>query len=85
MVNEVIKVSLVIDRNTPVYFDSFRIEFILQEVLSKIKLKSITNNIFRIQPDDSIMVEFYCIAFIEYMLGFIPTYFLWMTIKRMTR
>ena len=30
-------VSLFIDRNTAVYFDSFRIEYIPQEVLNKIK------------------------------------------------
>ena len=31
------------------------IEYILQEVLNKIKDKSITHNIFRIQDNDSIM------------------------------
>ena len=39
-----------------------------QEVLNKIRDKSITHNIFRIQDNDSIMYGFYCIAFIEYML-----------------
>ena len=38
-------------------------------MLSKIKDKSITHNIFRIQDDDSIMCRFYCIAFMEYMLA----------------
>ena len=41
--------SLFIDRNTAVYFDSFGIEYIPQEVLNKIRDKSITHNIFRIQ------------------------------------
>ena len=49
------------------YFDSFRIEYIPKEVLNKIKDKSITHNIFRIQDDDSTMCGFCCIAFIEYM------------------
>ena len=40
-----------------------------QEVLSKIKDKSISQNIFRILDNDSILCEFYCNAFIEYMLG----------------
>ena len=40
----------------------------MYSVLSKIKGKSITLNIFRIQDDGSIMCEIYCIAFIEYML-----------------
>ena len=60
-------VSLFIDRNTAVYFDSFGIEYIPQEVLNKIKDKSITHNIFRIQDNKSIMCGFYCITFIEYM------------------
>ena len=60
---------LSIDRITDIYFDSFGIEYIPQEVLYKIKDKSITHNIFRIQENDCIMCEIYCIAFIEYMLA----------------
>ena len=52
-----------------VHFDSFGIEYIPQEVLSKIKDKSTMHNILRIQNDDSIMSGFYCIALIEYMLA----------------
>ena len=51
------------------YFDSFEIEYIPQEVLNKVKDKSITYNIFRIQLDDSIMCRFYCTAFTEYMIA----------------
>ena len=46
--------------------DSFGIKYVPQE---KIKYKSITHNIFRIQDDDSLMCGFYCIAFIEYMIA----------------
>ena len=45
-------VSLFIDRNLVLYFDSFGIEYIPQEVLSKIKDKSITHNIFTIQDNE---------------------------------
>ena len=62
-------VSLFIDRNTAVYFDSFGIEYISQEALNKIKDKLITHNIFRTQDNKSIMCGFYGIAFIEYMLA----------------
>ena len=55
-------------KNTDAYFDSFRIEYISKEVLNKIRDKSITYNIFRIKSDDSIMHEFYCIAFKGSML-----------------
>ena len=59
-------VSLFVDRNTVIYSDSFEIEYISQEVLNKIRDKSITQNIFRIQDNESIMCGFCCIAFIEY-------------------
>ena len=62
-------VSLFIDRNLAAYFDSFEIEYVPQEVLNKIKDKSITHNIFRIQDNESIICEFYCIAFIRYVLA----------------
>ena len=38
-------------------------------VLSKIKDKSVTHNRFRIQPSDSMMWGFCCIAFIELILA----------------
>ena len=40
--------SLVIDRNFALYFGYFGIDYIPQEVLNKIKNKSITHKIFRI-------------------------------------
>ena len=52
-----------------VYFDSFEIEYIPQEVLYKMRSKSIPHNVFRIQDYESIMCRFYCISFIEYMLA----------------
>ena len=62
-------ILLFIDGNTNVYFDSLGIEYIPQEVFKKIRDKSITHNIFKIQSDDSITCGFYFIAFIEYMLA----------------
>ena len=44
-------VSLYIDRNGTIYFDSFEIEYIPQEVLTKIKDKPIIHDIFRIQDN----------------------------------
>ena len=44
------------------YFDFFVIEYIPQEVLSKIKDKSMTHNIFRMRCVD-------CIIFIEHMIA----------------
>ena len=63
------RISLFIDRNTGEYFDSFGIEYILQEVLTKIKDKSITLKIFRKQDDDSVTCGIYCTALIEYIVS----------------
>ena len=65
-------------------------KYIPQEVLNKIRDKSITHNIFRIQDNESIMCEFYCIVFIEYMLAgkTLLNYtncFLQMAMKRLTK
>ena len=51
-------VSLFIDKKLSLCFDSFGIEYIPQEVLKKIKDKSITHNTFRIQDIESIFVDF---------------------------
>ena len=50
-------VSLSIDRNTALFFD-FGIEYISPKVLNKIRDKSITHNIFRIQDDDCVKCGF---------------------------
>ena len=55
-------VSLSINRNIAVFFDFFGVEYIPQEILNKIKDKSINHNIFRIQDNESIMCGFYYIA-----------------------
>ena len=83
-------VPLFIDRKLAVYFGLFGIEYIPQEILNKIKGKSITHNIFRIQDNESIICGFYDIAFVEYVLSgklcyIILIYFLQMTIKRMKK
>ena len=59
------RISLFVERNTVMYFDSFGIDYTPLEVLNKIKDKSITHNIFRIQSDNSVMCGFYGIAFIN--------------------
>ena len=60
-------ISNEIDRNTAEYLYTFEIEYLLQEVLNKIKDKFIPHNMFRIQSNDYIICEYY-IAFIEYLI-----------------
>ena len=50
-----------------VYFDSFGVEHI-PKVIKKFVGKKILTNIYRIQAYDSIMGEYFCIEFIDFML-----------------
>ena len=50
--------SWIFYKSLAVYFDSFGIEYIPLEVLSKFKDISIAHNIFRIQDNESIMSGF---------------------------
>ena len=66
--------SLFIQRNTAAYCHSFEIEYIPQEVLSKIKDKSITHNIYRTEYNGSIMLIFHYITIIEHIGNFVRLY-----------
>ena len=48
------------------YFESFGVEHIPKKL--KKFIGNIITNIFRIQAYDSIMYEYFCIGFIEFML-----------------
>ena len=50
------------------YFDSFRVEYIPKEIKQFISNKYIKTNIYRIQANDSIMYDYFCIKFIDFML-----------------
>ena len=52
------------------YFDSFGVEHIPKEIKAFINRSLyITTNIFRIQAYDSIMCEYFCIGFVDFMLA----------------
>ena len=60
----------VVNNNDAIYFDSFEVEHISEEIKSFIdRSLSITTNIFRIQAYDSIMCGYFCIGFIDFMLA----------------
>ena len=61
-------VSLFVKTNKVIYFDSFGIEHIPNEINKFNGYKNIISNIFRLQAYDSIMCAYYCIEFINYML-----------------
>ena len=53
----------IVKEHTGFHYSSTKIQ-LYQEVLKKIKGKSITHNIFRIQDNESIICGFYCSALI---------------------
>ena len=55
--------------NNCIYFDSFGVEHIPNEIKQFIGNKDIISNIFRLQAYDSIMCGYFCLAFIDFMLA----------------
>ena len=61
-------VAFFCNRSEIVYFDSFRVEHVSEEIKNFIENKSIKANIFGVQANNSIMCGYYCIGFIYFML-----------------
>ena len=56
-------------RNNCIYFDSFGVEYIPNEIKQFIGNKDTISNIFRLQVYDSIMCGYFCLAFIDFMFA----------------
>ena len=63
------QVALHLNNNDGTYFDSFGVEHIPKEIKAFIDNKNIKTNISRKQAYDSIMCEYFCIGFIDFMLA----------------
>ena len=61
-------IALHVKNNEVVYFDSFGVEHIPEEIIKFIRNKDIKTNIFRLQAYDSIMCGYFCTEFIDFML-----------------
>ena len=62
-------IALFCQRSEIIYFDSFGVEYVPEEILKFIGIKSIKANIFRVQASNSIMYRYFCIGFIDFMLA----------------
>ena len=62
-------IALFCNRSEIVYFDSFGVEHVPEEIKEFIGNKNIKANIFRVQENDSIMCGYFCIGFIDFMLA----------------
>ena len=56
-------------KNEIVYFDSFGVEHIPEEIKKFIANKNIKANIFRVQANNSVMCGYFCIGFIDFILA----------------
>ena len=61
--------ALFCNRNEILYFDSFGVEYVPEEIKEFIGNKNIKANIFRVQANDSVMCGYFCIGFIDFMLA----------------
>ena len=62
-------IDLFCNRSEIVYFDSFGVEDIPEEIKEFIGNKNIKADIFRVQENDSVMCGYFCIGFIDFMLA----------------
>ena len=60
--------ALFSNRNEIVYFNSFGVEHVSEEIKEFIGNKNIKTNIFRVQANNSVMCGYFCIGFIDFML-----------------
>ena len=58
---------LYVNAKNVTYYDSFGFEHIPKETRKFIGNKNIATNIYRIQPNDSIMWGYFCIGIIDFM------------------
>ena len=58
---------LYVNAKNVTYYDSFGFEQIPKETRKFIGNKNIATNIYRIQPNDSIMWGYFCIGIIDFM------------------
>ena len=62
-------IALFCNRNEIVYFDSFGVHHVPEEIKNFVGNKNIITNIFRVQANDSVMCRYFCIGFIDFMLA----------------
>ena len=61
--------ALFCNRSEVVYFDSFGVEHVLEEIKEFVGNKNVKANIFRVQANNSVMCGCFCIGFINFMLA----------------
>ena len=63
------QIALCCNRSEIVYFDSFGVEHVPEEIKEFAGNKNIIANIFRVQANNSVICGYFCIGFIDFMLA----------------
>ena len=61
-------IALFCNRNEIVYFNSFGVEHVPEEITKSVGNKNIKGNVFQLQANYEVMCEYFCIGFIDFML-----------------
>ena len=62
-------IALFCKKNEIAYFVSFGVAHVPEEIKEFVGNKNITANIFRVQANNSVMCEYFCIRFIDFMFA----------------
>ena len=62
-------IVLFFKKSKTVYFNSFGVEHIPEEIKESVRNKNIKASIFRVQANNSVMCGHFCIGFIDFMLA----------------
>ena len=63
------RIALFWNRNEIVYFYSFDVEHVPEEIKEFVANKNIIANIFQVHVNNSVMLGYFCIGFIDFMLS----------------
>ena len=62
-------IALYCNRSEIVYFNGFGVEHVSEEIKEFIGNKNIKPSIFRVQPNNSVMCEYFCTRLIDFMIA----------------
>ena len=61
--------ALFCNKSETLYFGSFGVEHVSEEIKEFVGNKNIKENIFQVQANDSVMCGYFCMGFIDFMLA----------------
>ena len=62
-------IALFCNKNEIIYFNSFGVEHVSKKIKEFVGIKNMKGRIFRVQANDSVVCDYFCIRFIDFMLA----------------